>query len=100
MRQGKFFYPKTSKSRSLSSKVRKETNMVVRKLFLSQNFPAHMVVETEKGVYGKFLAAPARKVQKEDITSLPAYAAKGNNAEEAPDYLYRMYGLKRREGEK
>ena len=55
--------------------------MVVKKLFLSQNFPAHMVVETEKGVYGKFLATPARKVQEEDITSLPAYVAKGNNAE-------------------
>lgn len=74
--------------------------MVVEKLFLSQNFPSHMVVETEKGVYGKFLATPARMVQEEDITSLPAYTAKGNNAEEAPDYLYRMYGLERREGEK
>lgn len=74
--------------------------MVVEKLFLSQNFPSHMVVKTEKGVYEKFLATPARKVQEEDITSLPTYAAKGNNAEEAPDYLYRMYGLKRREEEK
>lgn len=74
--------------------------MVVKKLFLSQNFPAHMVVETEKGVYGKFLATPAREVQTEDITPLPAYVAKGNNAEEAPDYLYRMYGLGKKEGEK
>lgn len=74
--------------------------MVVKKLFLSQNFPAHMVVETEKGVYGKFLATPAREVQTEDITPLPAYVAKGNNAEEAPDYLYRMYGLEKKEGEK
>ena len=74
--------------------------MVVEKLYLSKRFPAHMVVETEKEVYGKFLATPARKVQEEDITSLPAYVAKGNNAEEAPDDLYRMYGLERREGEK
>lgn len=28
--------------------------MIVEKLFLSRNFPIHMVVETEKGVYGKF----------------------------------------------
>ena len=74
--------------------------MVVEKLFLSQNFPSHMVVETEKGVYGKFLATPARKVREEDITSLPAYVANVNNAEEAPDYLYRMYGMERREEEK
>lgn len=100
MRQGKFFYPQTSKNRSLGSKVRKETSVVVEKLYLSKRFPAHMVVETEKEVYGKFLATPARKVQEEDITSLPAYVAKENNAEEAPDYLYRMYGLERREGEK
>ena len=100
MRQGKFFYPQTSKNRSLGSKVRKKNIVVVEKLFLSQNFPSHMVVETEKGVYGKFLATPARKVREEDITSLPAYVANGNNAEEAPDYLYWMYGMERREEEK
>lgn len=71
--------------------------MVVKKLFLSANYPSYMVAETEKGRYGKFLAVPARKVREEEVTPLPAYIAKGNNAEEAPEYMYMMYGLKKQE---
>lgn len=69
--------------------------MVVKKLFLSANYPTHMVVEIETGRYGKFLAVPARKVREDEVTPLPAYIAKGNNAEEAPEYMYTMYGLEK-----
>lgn len=70
--------------------------MIVEKLFLSRNFPIHMVVETEKGVYGKFLATPARKIREKDITGLHAFVPRGRNSEEAPAYMYKMYGLTKR----
>ena len=69
--------------------------MKVKRLFKSDNFPAHMVAETIDGNFVKFLAAPFREVQEKDLSPLPYYQANGKNAEEAETYMYGVYGLER-----
>lgn len=69
--------------------------MKIKRLFNSNNYPAHMVAETVDGNFVKFLATPFRKIQENDLSPLPYYQAKGKNAEEAPDYVYKSYGLEK-----
>lgn len=69
--------------------------MKIKKLFNSANYPAHMVAETIDGKFVKFLATPFRQVQEKDFFPLPYYQAKGKNADEAPDYVYKSYGLEK-----
>lgn len=71
--------------------------MKIRKLFNSRIYPYHMVLETTGGAYMKFLITPARVIGENDLTPLPYYRAVGRNEEEAPEYLYKMYGLEKDE---
>lgn len=43
----------------------------------------------------KFARSPFREITETDLSPLPGYIAKGNNAEEAPEYLYRVYGFEK-----
>lgn len=65
------------------------------KLFLSQTYPAHMIIKKDDGSYGVFFATPARKITERDIKPLRVYIEKGNNAKEAPSYMYQMYGVEK-----
>lgn len=69
--------------------------MKVRKLFKSSSYPAHMIAETVDGNFVKFLATPFRQVQEKELFPLPYYQAKGKNVEEAPEYIYKSYGLEK-----
>lgn len=69
--------------------------MKIKMLFGDASLPAHMVAETLNGKFIKFLSTPFRKVEEEELSPLPYYRAIGRNAEEAPEYIYRQYGLEK-----
>lgn len=66
--------------------------MKIKKLF-KESMGYSMVVEREDGSFSKFLMTPARKIAENDLTPLPYYRPVGRAAEEAPKYMYTMYGL-------
>lgn len=67
--------------------------MKVKRLLQAQNLPHHMVAELIDGQYARFDIVPAREITDKDLTILPYYRAVGRAAEEAPEYMYQMYGL-------
>ena len=69
--------------------------MRIKKLFSSNAFPYHMVIETINGEYKKFYTLPARKIEEKDLTSLPCWNPSGRNGEEAKEYIYKMYGFEK-----
>ena len=69
--------------------------MKIKKLFLSNVFPYHMVIETADGEYKKFYILPARKIEEKDLTPLPHWNSAGRNGEEAERYIYKMYGFEK-----
>ena len=69
--------------------------MKIKKLFLSNVFPYHMVIETVDGEYKKFYALPARKIEEKDLMPLPHWIPAGRNGEEAEKYIYKMYGFEK-----
>ena len=71
--------------------------MIVEKLYKSQKYPYHMVLEKEKGKFFKFSAAPFRKITEQDLSPLPYFRPVGRDGEEAPGYMYRAYGLEKGE---
>lgn len=58
----------------------------------------HYVIETVDGEFKKFLITPYRNIKEKDLISLKTYTAKGNRAEEVPDYLLKFYGLEKEVG--
>ncbi len=69
--------------------------MRIKKLFSSNAFPYHMVIETINGDYKKFYTLPARKIEEKDLASLPYWNPSGRNGEEAKEYTYKMYGFEK-----
>lgn len=69
--------------------------MKIKKLFTSPTFPYDMVLKTINGEYKKFSSAPFREIKEEDLTPVPYYQEKGNNAKEAEDYIYKCYKLEK-----
>ena len=69
--------------------------MKIKKLFRSNCFPYHMVVETYQGDFKKIFICPARKIDEKDLCPLPFWQPFGKNAEEAEPYMYKMYGLEK-----
>lgn len=66
--------------------------MKIRRLF-KESVGYNMVVEMENGSFSNFLMTPMRKITEIDLTPIPYYRAVGKAAEEAPEYMYTMYGL-------
>jgi hypothetical protein len=52
-----------------------------------------MVIKTVDGEYKRFNITPFRQIKEKDLSPLPAYIEKGNQAEEAPAYMYKFYSL-------
>ena len=69
--------------------------MKIKKLFRSDCFPYHMVIETLDGEYKKFYICPARKIEEKDLSPLPYWNPVGRNSEEAEWYMYKIYGLEK-----
>lgn len=69
--------------------------MIVEKLYKSQKYPYHMVLEKEKEKFFKFSAAPFRKITEQDLSPLPYFRPVGRDGEKAPGYMYRAYGLEK-----
>ena len=69
--------------------------MRVKKLYNASRFPDYMVLETTMGEMMKFCITPARHLTESDLIPVPYYKAQGNNAEEAPDYMYKIFGLEK-----
>lgn len=69
--------------------------MKIKKLFLSNVFPYHMVIETTDGEYKRFYTLPARRIEENDLTLLPYWNPAGRNGEEAERYIYKMYGFEK-----
>lgn len=69
--------------------------MKIKKLFLSNVFPYHMIIETVEGEYKKFYTIPSRKIEKKDLTPLPHWNPSGRNGNEAEGYIYKMYGFEK-----
>lgn len=67
--------------------------MKVKRLLQAQSLPYHMVAELIDGRFAKFSIVPAREITDKELTILPYYRAVGRAAEEAPEYMYQMYGL-------
>lgn len=66
--------------------------MKIKRLF-KESMGYSMITEMEDGSFAKFLITPSRKIAEKDLTPLPYYQAAGKAAEEAPEYMYTMYGL-------
>ncbi len=69
--------------------------MKIKKLFSSDIFPYHMVIETINGEYKKFYIIPARRIEEKDLTPIPYWNPTGRNGEEAEGYIYKIYGLEK-----
>lgn len=69
--------------------------MKIKKLFQSNQFPYHMVVETTGGEYKKFYINPARKIRENDLLPVPFWQPFGKNTEEAKPYMYKIYGFEK-----
>lgn len=69
--------------------------MKIKKMYTAQIYPNQYVVKNMDGSYARFLITPFRKISKDDLTKINFYPDKGRNAEEAPDYLYDLYGLQK-----
>lgn len=69
--------------------------MKVLKLYAANCYPNRMVVKTLDGTFHSFFITPAREIGSRDLLPMPYYIPRGNNAEEAEDYVYQMYGLQR-----
>ena len=69
--------------------------MKIKRLFRADCFSFHMVIETLDGTYKRFCICPARKIQEQDLVSLPFWNPVGKNSEEAEPYMYKIYGLEK-----
>lgn len=67
--------------------------MKIKRLFETPSMPMYMVIETPDGRYAKFFITPARKITEKDLQPVPYYRVIGKAAEEAKEYMYKMYGL-------
>lgn len=67
--------------------------MEIKKLFKATNYPYHYVLKTVDDQYKMFLITPFRQISEKDLKHLPAYIERGNKAEEAEAYIYKLYGL-------
>lgn len=73
----------------------KGIRLKIRKLFRTDCFPYHLVVETIDGEYKKFYINPARWISEKDLSPLPHWNPIGRNGREAEPYIYKMYGLEK-----
>lgn len=69
--------------------------MEIKKLFMSNNFPQHYVLQAQDENFYRFYMTPFRHLTAADLTPMPYYQEKGENAQEAPLYLYKLYGLEK-----
>lgn len=68
--------------------------MKIKKLYEAPQLLSHLVLETLDGRYMMFYTSML-PITEADLAPAPGYHAKGNCAKEAPDYLYRRYGLEK-----
>ena len=73
----------------------KEENMKIKKMFKANNLQNRYVVQKCNGEYASFSVSPFRKVKDGELKSMPYFRAIGDNAEEAEDYLYGLYGFEK-----
>ena len=77
-------------------KVEKQTKMKVKKLYNVPNYSqTHLVVETTDGKFYSFNHTPFRKITEDDLSPLHGFIPKGNHDQEAPDFMYCIYGLEK-----
>lgn len=69
--------------------------MKIKRMFVSCGFPYHYVIEMLDGTFKKIRVVPFRPVQESDLQPLKMYIAKGNKAEEVPDYVLKINGLEK-----
>lgn len=67
--------------------------MKVEKMYISNVFSNQYVVKKENGMYARFAISPIRQISERDLTNVPFYQETGNNSKEAPEYMYKLYGL-------
>lgn len=72
--------------------------MKVKKLYLADRFPYHMVLETLGGEFKMFRITPARQLREDDLKPVPHFQPVGRGREEASQMLYRMFGLEKEDG--
>lgn len=71
--------------------------MKIKKMFKANNLPNRYVVQKCTGEYASFLVSPFRQVEEKELKPMPYFRAAGDNAEEAEDYLYKLYGFEKEE---
>ena len=73
--------------------------MKIKKLYFPPSSPNNPVVETLDGKFFHFASGTKfgdhTHVTEKDLKPLPGFHAIGNNATEAPDYFYKLYGLEK-----
>lgn len=67
--------------------------MKIKKLYTSGPLVNHYVVKTVDNTFAKFRITPVRPISEADLTPVPFYRDEGSNGEEAPEYIYKLYGL-------
>lgn len=71
--------------------------MKIKKMFKADNLQNRYVVQKCTGEYAAFTVSPFRQVEEKELKPMPYFRAVGENAEEAEDYLYKMYGFEKEE---
>ena len=69
--------------------------MTVQKMFRFSGYASHHAIRDINGEYYIFYDTPARHITAADLKPAPYYRECGRLAEEAPGYMYRMYGLQK-----
>ncbi len=69
--------------------------MKIKKMYNPESLPDFYVIETLDGKFFRFNVTPFRKITEKDLIPIPHYVAKGNNALEAFEFIYRFYGLEK-----
>lgn len=72
--------------------------MKIKKLFIGIGLPYCCVIQLLDGSFAKFFISPFRNITEKDL-SIIYYIPSGKHKEEAPEYLYHLYGFeKQRDG--
>lgn len=71
--------------------------MKIKKLYLMLSYPNTFVVEGLDGKLYRFYMGSARQITEKDLHPIAIKKLHGNNAEEAPEHFYKMYGLEKEE---
>lgn len=71
--------------------------MKVEKMLICQAMYYYYVIK-KGGKFYKFFLVPFREITDKDLTPVPCYRERSKNSEEAPECLYKLYGLEKVEG--